>query len=92
MRWRVITFGVMIVLTIGLVGAYLLLPRILSAQLPVLLTRVMDKPVDIGEISLSLFSLRADATRLVVGPPEAPALLAEISEQQATRHRSKHNG
>jgi len=80
LRWRVITFVAVVFTGLTVVALHMLLPRLLSAQLPALLTRVMDKPVEIGEISVSLLSLRADASRMVVGARDAPALFAENVE------------
>ncbi len=80
MRWRRFLIGAVSFFTMLLVLLLLLLPRLLEQFLPDVVARRVNQPVEIENISLSLFPLGVKVSRLLVGAAQAPALLVHEAD------------
>lgn len=77
MKKLVFVISVVVFALVVALGGNRIAGRILDAQLAPLLTDVLGLPVTLGPIKANLLQLKARTPRLVMGPEEDPAVVAE---------------
>ena len=77
MHWRTVLLGALLFLAALFFAADFVLTRVLSVQLPQLLSEISGKPVTLRALDVELFKLGARAQLLRIGETDPPALQLE---------------